>query len=218
MTDLFFRSLEDLKNRIQIQSSLGGELFLCKRMEICYNKKRDDTKREVLNMAKDERNAYTIQNDASLGEVKIADEVVAIIAALAATEVDGVASMAGNITNEVIGKLGIKNLSKGVKVDVLEGVVTVSLALNLKYDYSIMEVTKKVQEKVKNAVENMTVGRLVYQERKDLPQDLARQLKAAFTSEIDARHYASLMRDVSVIAGYKDTYVVKKSDIDVSRV
>lgn len=107
-------------------------------------------------MAKDERNAYTIQNDASLGEVKIADEVVAIIAALAATEVDGVASMAGNITNEVIGKLGIKNLSKGVKVDVLEGIVTVSLALNLKYDYSIMEVTKKVQEKVKNAVENMT--------------------------------------------------------------
>ena len=107
-------------------------------------------------MAKDERNAYTIQNDASLGEVKIADEVVAIIAALAATEVDGVASMAGNITNEVIGKLGIKNLSKGVKVDVLEGVVTVSLALNLKYGYSIMEVTKKVQEKVKNAVENMT--------------------------------------------------------------
>ena len=84
-------------------------------MEICYNKKRDDTKREVLNMAKDERNAYTIQNDASLGEVKIADEVVAIIAALAATEVDGVASMAGNITNEVIGKLGIKNLSKGYK-------------------------------------------------------------------------------------------------------
>ena len=150
MTDLFFRSLEDLKNRIQIQ------IFLGKLMDICYNKKRDDTKREVLNMAKDERNAYTIQNDASLGEVKIADEVVAIIAALAATEVDGVASMAGNITNEVIGKLGIKNLSKGVKVDVLEGVVTVSLALNLKYDYSIMEVTKKVQEKVKNAVENMT--------------------------------------------------------------
>lgn len=107
-------------------------------------------------MAKDERNTYTIQSDASLGEVKIADEVVAIIAALAATEVEGVASMAGNITNEVIGKLGIKNLSKGVKVDVLEGVVTVSLALNLKYDYSIMEVSEKVQEKVKNAVENMT--------------------------------------------------------------
>ena len=107
-------------------------------------------------MAKDERNTYTIQNDESLGEVKIADEVVDIIAALAATEVEGVSSMAGNITNEVISKLGIKNLSKGVKVDVLEGVVTVSLALNMKYNYNIMDVTARVQEKVKNAVENMT--------------------------------------------------------------
>ena len=107
-------------------------------------------------MSKDERNTYSIQNDSSLGEVKIADEVVAIIAALAATEVEGVASMAGNITNELISKLGMKNLSKGVKVDVLEGVVTVSLALNLKYNYSIMEISSKVQEKVKNAVENMT--------------------------------------------------------------
>ena len=107
-------------------------------------------------MAKDERNTYSIQSDASLGEVKIADEVVAIIEALAATEVDGVASMAGNITNELISRLGMKNLSKGVKVDVLEGVVTVSLSLNLKYNYSIMDVSAKVQEKVKNAVENMT--------------------------------------------------------------
>lgn len=107
-------------------------------------------------MAKDERNIYTIQNDASKGEIKIADEVVAIIAALAATEVEGVASMAGNITNELIGKLGMKNLSKGVKVDVLEGIVTVFLALNLKYNYSIVEVSARVQEKVKNAIENMT--------------------------------------------------------------
>ncbi|RHF62605.1 Asp23/Gls24 family envelope stress response protein [Mediterraneibacter gnavus] len=107
-------------------------------------------------MAKDERNIYTIQDNSSMGEVKIADEVVAIIAALAATEVEGVASMAGNITNELISRLGMKNLSKGVKVDVLEGVVTVSLALNMKYNYSIMDVSAKVQEKVKNAVENMT--------------------------------------------------------------
>ena len=107
-------------------------------------------------MAKDERNIYTKQDDSSMGEVKIADEVVGIIAALAATEVEGVASMAGNITNELISRLGMKNLSKGVKVDVLEGVVTVSLALNMKYNYSIMDVSAKVQEKVKSAVENMT--------------------------------------------------------------
>ena len=107
-------------------------------------------------MAKDERNIYTIQNDAGKGEVKIEDEVVEILAALAATEVEGVASMAGNTTNEMISRLGMKNLSKGVKVDVLEGVVTVSLTLNLKYNYSVVEVSGKVQEKVKNAIENMT--------------------------------------------------------------
>ena len=104
-------------------------------------------------MVKDERNTYTIHQDPNLGEVKIADEVVAIIAALAATEVEGVASMAGNITNDLIARLGMKNLSRGVKVDVLEGIVTVSLALVLKYGYNIMDVSAKIQEKVKAAVE-----------------------------------------------------------------
>ena len=66
----------------------------------------------------DVRDTYTIYDDQSIGKVQIADEVVAIIAGLAATEVEGVASMAGNITNELVGKLGMKNLSKGVKVDV----------------------------------------------------------------------------------------------------
>ena len=107
-------------------------------------------------MVKDERNTYTIHQDPNLGEVKIAYELVAIIAALAATEVEGVASMAGNITNDLIARLGMKNLSRGVKVDVLEGIVTVSLALVLKYGYNIMDVSAKIQEKVKAAVENMT--------------------------------------------------------------
>ena len=107
-------------------------------------------------MSKDERNIYSIQDDNSMGEVKIADDVVAVIAALAASEVDGVASMAGSLTNEINSRLGMKNLSKGVKVDVLEGVVTVSIALNLKYNYNIMEVSAQVQQKVKAAVENMT--------------------------------------------------------------
>lgn len=107
-------------------------------------------------MGKEERNAYTIQSDENLGEVKIADEVVAIIAGLAAMEVDGVASMAGNATREIIGKLGMKTLSKGVKVDVLEGIVTVCMNLNLKYGYSIKEISGRVQEKVKTAIENMT--------------------------------------------------------------
>ena len=107
-------------------------------------------------MGKEERSTYTIKRDANLGEVKIADEVVAIIAGLAAMEVEGVASMAGNATKELISKLGMKSLSKGVRVDVLEGVVTVMMALNLKYGYNIKSTTAKVQEKVKAAIENMT--------------------------------------------------------------
>jgi uncharacterized alkaline shock family protein YloU len=111
---------------------------------------------EVIFMGKDERSTYTIKEDENLGEVKIADEVVAIIAGLAAMEVDGVASMSGNATRELISKLGMKSLSKGVKVDVLEGIVTVSLKLNLKYGYNVMDICQKVQEKVKAAIENMT--------------------------------------------------------------
>ena len=107
-------------------------------------------------MSKDERNTYTIQVDESLGEVKIADEVVAMIAGLAAMEVEGVASMAGNATRELISKLGMKSLSKGVKVEVLDGVVTVDLTLNIEYGMNILETSKKVQEKVKAAIENMT--------------------------------------------------------------
>ena len=102
------------------------------------------------------RDTYTIYDDEGIGTVQIADEVVAIIAGLAATEVEGVASMAGNITNELVGKLGMKNLSKGVKVDVLDGVVCVDLALNIKYGYGIQETSQTVQEKVKAAIENMT--------------------------------------------------------------
>ncbi len=107
-------------------------------------------------MSKEEKNSYTMAAEESLGEVQIADEVVAIIAGLAAMEVEGVSSMAGNATRELIAKLGMKSLSKGVRVDVLEGIVTVSLALNLKYGENIMETTAKVQEKVKAAIENMT--------------------------------------------------------------
>ncbi len=94
--------------------------------------------------------------DGSLGEVKIADEVVAIIAGLAATEVDGVGSMAGNITNELVSKLGMKNLSKGIRVEVQGGTANVDVALNISYGYAIPEVSSKVQERVKAAIENMT--------------------------------------------------------------
>ena len=105
---------------------------------------------------KESRSTRRVYEKDKLGEVQIADEVVAIIAGLAATEVEGVDSMAGNITNELVGKLGMRNLSKGVKVDVTEEHVSVDLSLNLKYGYNIPEVCEKVQERVKTAIENMT--------------------------------------------------------------
>ncbi|MBQ8662851.1 MAG: Asp23/Gls24 family envelope stress response protein [Eubacterium sp.] len=105
-------------------------------------------------MAED-RKGYKIRED-QLGEIQIADEVVAITAGLAATEVEGVSSMAGNITNDIISRLGPKNLSRGVRVFMDNRKVSVDVALNISYGYSIPEVSAKVQEKVKNAIETMT--------------------------------------------------------------
>ena len=99
---------------------------------------------------------YNVLENGQIGEVRIADEVVAIIAGLAATEVKGVASMAGNVTNELVSKLGMKNLSKGVKVVVTSESVSVDIALNMEYGYSIPKTSRLVQEKVKQAIENMT--------------------------------------------------------------
>ena len=107
-------------------------------------------------MEKDEnQTGYTLENG-NMGQVQIADEVVAIIAGLAATEVEGVASMSGNITNELVSKLGKKSLSKGIRVKVEDGIVNVNVALNIAYGYSVPKTCKKVQEKVKAAIENMT--------------------------------------------------------------
>ena len=103
----------------------------------------------------DNRKTFKIKSD-QVGDVRVADEVVAIIAGLATTEVEGVSSMAGNITNEIVSKLGMKNLSKGILVEVMENEVKVDVVINISYGYSIPEVSSKVQDKVKTAIENMT--------------------------------------------------------------
>ena len=102
------------------------------------------------------RNTINIKSDES-GEIKVADEVVAIIAGLAATEVEGVSSMAGNITNEIVSRLGMKNLSKGIQIEIADNEVVVDVALNIAYGYSIPEVSTKVQEKVKSAIDRKSV-------------------------------------------------------------
>ena len=103
-----------------------------------------------------ERGTYTLKEDDKLGAVQIADDVVAMIASLAATEVDGVSALVGNITNELMSKVGMKKLSKGVKVEVIEGVVSLELAIMIEYGHNIPRTCQDVQTKVKSAIENMT--------------------------------------------------------------
>ena len=107
-------------------------------------------------MEKLDRATHVLRINGDMGEVQIADEVVAIIAGLAATEVTGVASMAGNITNELMSRVGMKKLTKGVKVEVLNDSVVVWLAVTVEYGYNIPATCQKVQSKVKAAIENMT--------------------------------------------------------------
>lgn len=103
-----------------------------------------------------DRNNLVLKQDDNIGTVNIADDVVAMIASLATTEVDGVSAMAGNITNELMSKVGMKSLTKGVKVDVQADHVTVDLAVTMEYGYNIPATCQKVQAKVKSAIENMT--------------------------------------------------------------
>ena len=101
------------------------------------------------------RSSHVIHEKDKEGQVIIDDEVCSRIAALAATETEGVDSMADNITKELIAKLSRSSLSRGVKVDVGDGVVTVFLSLVLKFGYNIPDTASRVQERVKAAIENM---------------------------------------------------------------
>ncbi len=92
----------------------------------------------------------------NIAEVKIADDVIAVIAGLAATEIKGVDSISGNLTHEQIAKLGARSLSRGVSLDIHEKEVSVTLSMNIKYGCSAKEISKKVQDRVKNAIESMT--------------------------------------------------------------
>ena len=90
------------------------------------------------------------------GEVKIADDVVSVIAGLAASDVKGVASLAGNTTRELIGRLGFKSLNKAIRLTVEDGQVRVWLKVNISYGYNVPETSAAVQDRVATAIETMT--------------------------------------------------------------
>lgn len=88
--------------------------------------------------------------------VEVADEVVQIVSGLAANKTEGVAAMSGGVTGGIAERLGRKNLSKGVKVDIDEEEVTIDVYIVAKYGEVLTEVFKNVQQNVKEAVEHMT--------------------------------------------------------------
>lgn len=90
------------------------------------------------------------------GSVKISEEVVAIIAGIAATDVPGVAGMSGGIAGGIAEILGRKNLSKGVKVEVGEKEAAIDLYIIVEFGSRIPEVAWDIQDKVKTAVQTMT--------------------------------------------------------------
>jgi uncharacterized alkaline shock family protein YloU len=94
-------------------------------------------------------------NSSNIGQIQIADEVIAVIAGTAALEVDGVVGMASNFTGDLAEIMGKRNLSKGVKINVNEDNVSVEINLIIAFGYKIQDVSFEVQKKVKTAIETM---------------------------------------------------------------
>ena len=112
------------------------------------NKKADN--------AAEETDAADDSEEENIGVVRVADDVVAMIASYSALEIDGVSAMSGGTTGDLFAKVGYKNPTKGVKVDVTDGVVKVDLAIIMDYGFNIPATSSKVQARVKQSIENMT--------------------------------------------------------------
>lgn len=98
---------------------------------------------------------YLVNTDIS-GDVKISEDVIATISVLAAESVDGVAKMQASLKSSVTDILGVKNVGRGVKVSVGEQEAVIDTYITVEYGRNIVGIAKVVQEKVKEAVENMT--------------------------------------------------------------
>lgn len=92
----------------------------------------------------------------NVGNIRIADEVIATLAGIATTEVEGVVGMSGTIAGEIAEILGKKNLAKGVKIERNGDLISIDLHLIVNYGVRIPEVAWEVQEKVKKTIESIT--------------------------------------------------------------
>ncbi len=89
-----------------------------------------------------------------LGNIHICEDVLAVIAAAATLEVEGVGSLSANLSTDLAELLGKKNLAKGVHISVQEESIRVDVSVLIKYGYTILDVAKQVQNAVYNAIEN----------------------------------------------------------------
>ncbi|MCM3715243.1 Asp23/Gls24 family envelope stress response protein [Halalkalibacter oceani] len=96
------------------------------------------------------------EQKSELGKVEISPEVIEVIAGIAASEVEGVATMRGNFATDVAEKLGRKNHGKGVKVELGEDGITVDVSVVITYGVAVPEVAKFIQSNIKQALQTMT--------------------------------------------------------------
>lgn len=104
----------------------------------------------------DDKNVITMESTDDVGQVQIADDVIAIIAEIATTEVKGVAGMGATLTADLVQTLSRKRTPKGVRVELNGSKVMLDITLIINYGEKIPEVTYEVQKKVKNSIEMMT--------------------------------------------------------------
>ena len=115
---------------------------------------------------------YVSRSD-ELGNIHISEEVLAVIAAAAVLEVEGIGGLAANLGTDLAELLGKKNLSRGIHIQVEDENVTVDLSILVKYGYTIPDVARAVQEAVAGSIEatsgltvaaiNVNVGGVVFE-------------------------------------------------------
>ena len=111
-----------------------------------------EEKKEELKEKKEDAKVETLENN-----IQISDDVVAVVAGIAASEVPGVADMAGGFAGGISEVLsGKKNMSKGIKVDILEKSTRIDVNIIVEYGARIPDVAFEIQKRVKKSVENMT--------------------------------------------------------------
>lgn len=111
---------------------------------------------EIQDMDMDMDMDMVVEEETNTGDIKIAQDVIATIAGMATSEIEGIAGMSGGITDGFAGMLGRKQLTKGVKVETVDKTAKIDVYIIVKYGFNIAAVAEQTQVNIKEAVETMT--------------------------------------------------------------